>query len=88
MPPGMVCHDLRCCVAGQYRGRLDVPSITRALCAGFSEAAEPDMCLSGSLQARPPSACDPVCCRMRCQHVQQWHVEAAGWSHWGLQGGA
>lgn len=34
----------------QYRGRLDVPSVTRALCAGFDEATEPDVCLSGSLQ--------------------------------------
>ena len=51
MPAGMGCNGLSRCVVGQYRGRLDVPSITRALCAGFSEAAEPDMCLSGSLQA-------------------------------------
>ncbi|KAK9799792.1 hypothetical protein WJX73_009230 [Symbiochloris irregularis] len=34
----------------QYRGRLDVVSITRALCAGFDETTEPDVCLSGTLQ--------------------------------------
>ncbi len=28
----------------QYRGRLDVPSILRALCAGFSETTEPEVC--------------------------------------------
>ena len=27
----------------QYRGRLDVPSILRALCAGFSETTEPEV---------------------------------------------
>jgi hypothetical protein len=27
----------------QYRGRLDVPSILRALCAGFSETTEPQV---------------------------------------------
>ena len=27
----------------QYRGRLDVPSILRALCAGFSESTEPEV---------------------------------------------
>ena len=27
----------------QYRGRLDVPSILRALCAGFSESTEPQV---------------------------------------------
>jgi hypothetical protein len=26
----------------QYRGRLDVPSVMRALCAGFSETTEPE----------------------------------------------
>ncbi|CAL5228469.1 g11610 [Coccomyxa viridis] len=34
----------------QYRGRLDVPSILRALCAGFSETTEPEVCLAGSMQ--------------------------------------
>ena len=52
-------HSLTWAVPAQYRGRLDVPSITRALCAGFSEAAEPDMCLSGSLQARAPLSTVP-----------------------------
>ena len=33
----------------QYRGRLDVPSILRALCAGFSESTEPQV-------GRPPAA--------------------------------
>ena len=37
----------------QYRGRLDGGSLTRALCAGFAEATEPELCLSGSLQASP-----------------------------------
>jgi len=37
----------------QYRGRLEVPAITRALCAGFSETSEPSvhcrlMCQAGS----------------------------------------
>ena len=36
--------------SNQYRGRLDGASITRALCAGFAEATEPELCLSGSLQ--------------------------------------
>ena len=36
----------------QYRGRLDGASITRALCAGFAEATEPEICLSGSLQVQ------------------------------------
>ena len=27
----------------QYRGRLDVPSVMRALCAGFSESTEPEV---------------------------------------------
>lgn len=27
----------------QYRGRLDVPAVTRALCAGFSETTEPSV---------------------------------------------
>lgn len=27
----------------QYRGRLDTPSIVRALCAGFSESTEPEV---------------------------------------------
>ncbi len=27
----------------QYRGRLDVPAVTRALCAGFSETSEPSV---------------------------------------------
>ena len=33
----------------QYRGRLDVPSILRALCAGFSESTEPQV-------GHPPAA--------------------------------
>ena len=36
--------------SNQYRGRLDVLAVTRALCAGFSETSEPDSCLVGSLQ--------------------------------------
>lgn len=32
----------------QYRGRLDVPSILRALCAGFSETTEPQVLLTPS----------------------------------------
>lgn len=27
----------------QYRGRLDTPSVVRALCAGFSESTEPEV---------------------------------------------
>ncbi|KAK9840728.1 hypothetical protein WJX81_000565 [Elliptochloris bilobata] len=34
----------------QYRGRLDVPAVTRALCAGFSETTEPSVCLAGGLE--------------------------------------
>eukprot|EP00884_Botryococcus_braunii_P018971 jgi/Botrbrau1/5758/Bobra.0134s0028.3 len=34
----------------QYRGRLDVPSVVRGICAGFSETTEPALCLSGGLQ--------------------------------------
>jgi len=33
----------------QYRGRLEVPAITRALCAGFSETSEP------SVRGAPPA---------------------------------
>ncbi|KAK9804303.1 hypothetical protein WJX72_005862 [[Myrmecia] bisecta] len=33
----------------QYRGRLDVPSVMRAVCAGFSEATEPAVCMSSNL---------------------------------------
>lgn len=29
----------------QYRGRLDALSITKALCAGFEESTEPEVCL-------------------------------------------
>ena len=32
----------------QYRGRLDVPSILRALCAGFSETTEPEVSKSAA----------------------------------------
>jgi hypothetical protein len=32
----------------QYRGRLDVPSILRALCAGFSETTEPEVSQSAA----------------------------------------
>ena len=28
----------------QYRGRLDALSITKALCAGFEESTEPEVC--------------------------------------------
>lgn len=38
----------------QYRGRLDVVSITRALCAGFDETTEPDVCLSGEPAVSQP----------------------------------
>ena len=34
----------------QYRGRLDAPSVTRGLCAGFSEASEPPACLTPALE--------------------------------------
>ena len=34
----------------QYRGRLDAPSVTRGLCAGFSEATEPPACLTPALE--------------------------------------
>jgi hypothetical protein len=33
----------------QYRGRLDPPSVLRALCAGFKEGTEPPVCLTGGL---------------------------------------
>jgi len=36
----------------QYRGRLEVPAITRALCAGFSETSEPSV--RGAPPARAP----------------------------------
>ncbi|DBA89887.1 TPA: hypothetical protein ACH3X2_004741 [Trebouxia sp. C0005] len=34
----------------QYRGRLDSVSITKALCAGFDETTEPEVCLTGNIQ--------------------------------------
>ena len=34
----------------QYRGRLDAPSVTRGLCAGFSEETEPPACLTPALE--------------------------------------
>ena len=38
----------------QYRGRLDVPSVMRALCAGFSESTEPEVRMSPvSIQYNP-----------------------------------
>eukprot|EP01026_Neomeris_dumetosa_P065631 TRINITY_DN6303_c0_g1_i4.p1 TRINITY_DN6303_c0_g1~~TRINITY_DN6303_c0_g1_i4.p1 ORF type:complete len:735 (+),score=84.16 TRINITY_DN6303_c0_g1_i4:283-2205(+) len=33
----------------QYRGKLEVESVLRAICAGFEEGTEPAMCLSGGL---------------------------------------
>ncbi|GAB4818267.1 hypothetical protein N2152v2_005313 [Parachlorella kessleri] len=33
----------------QYRGRLDAPSVLRALCAGYKEGTEPPVCLTGGL---------------------------------------
>lgn len=36
--------------SNQYRGRLDAISVTRALCSGFSEMTEPEICLAGSIQ--------------------------------------
>lgn len=34
----------------QYRGRLDAPSVLRALCSGFSETTEPSICTTGALE--------------------------------------
>ena len=34
----------------QYRGRLDAGSVTRGLCAGFSEVTEPPECLAAELE--------------------------------------
>jgi Complement Clr-like EGF-like len=34
----------------QYRGRLDVGSVTRGLCAGFSEVTEPPACLTADME--------------------------------------
>ena len=41
----------------QYRGRLDVPSILRALCAGFSETTEPEVCHDDISRHRFSSEC-------------------------------
>ena len=45
----------------QYGGRLNVPNITRALNAGFNEATEPEVCLSGGLQEDNCAAQDHGC---------------------------
>ena len=42
----------------QYRGRLDVSSLMRGLCAGFSELAEPPECLAGGLEVNECAATD------------------------------
>ncbi len=42
----------------QYRGRLDAPSVTRGLCAGFSEATEPPACLSPALEVNECASAD------------------------------
>lgn len=34
----------------QYRGRLDAVAITKALCSGFDETTEPEVCLTGNIQ--------------------------------------
>lgn len=48
----------------QYRGRLDVPSILRALCAGFSETTEPEVSKSAAQCGLP----DALHCRdTECQ---------------------
>ena len=60
----------------QYRGRLDVPSILRALCAGFSETTEPEvgcpislsLTLHGALMIWQccPLVCGPRACAAQC----------------------
>ena len=42
----------------QYRGRLDAPSVTRGLCAGFSEATEPPACLTSALEVNECASAD------------------------------
>ena len=42
----------------QYRGRLDVSSLMRGLCAGFSELAEPPECLAGGMEVNECAAAD------------------------------
>jgi len=68
----------------QYRGRLEVPAITRALCAGFSETSEPSV--RGALPAhvpgrvgrplrqaqRPFRTCS--CCSPRVHITSSYHV--------------
>jgi len=46
----------------QYRGRLDVPSLMRGLCAGFSELAEPPECLSGGMEVNECAGADAGGC--------------------------
>ena len=58
----------------QYRGRLDVPSILRALCAGFSETTEPEVCCShapgpGGLQRCPDAGSHVVLCVYTSSHA-------------------
>jgi hypothetical protein len=40
----------------QYRGRLEPSSVLRAICAGFEEGTEPQVCLTAGLEARSSSA--------------------------------
>ena len=47
--------------SNQYRGRLDALAVTRALCAGFSETSEPELCLAGSIQSNDCAAGNDGC---------------------------
>ncbi|XP_052182613.1 vacuolar-sorting receptor 6 isoform X2 [Diospyros lotus] len=42
--PTLVVNDI------QYRGKLDRTAVLKAICAGFEEATEPTVCLSGDLE--------------------------------------
>ncbi|KDD75638.1 hypothetical protein H632_c577p0, partial [Helicosporidium sp. ATCC 50920] len=47
----------------QYRGRLDAPSVLRALCAGFAEGTEPTACLASGLNVDECTAGTDDCWR-------------------------
>lgn len=69
----------------QYRGRLDALSITKALCAGFEESTEPEVCDTTSCiallllsmlwthsddGAHLHYAIDTQCCGMACSPIR------------------
>ncbi|DBB12286.1 TPA: hypothetical protein ACH3X3_006385 [Trebouxia sp. C0006] len=53
----------------QYRGRLDSMSITKALCAGFDETTEPEVCLTGTVQEKNCAVDSQTCWSNESMHL-------------------